>query len=396
MNDETFGKALFESERKIREAAVYVKRRYLYDKIASVPTDYFVGFYGIRGIGKTVTLLQLARETKNAFYFSADAAYFRDETVYDVAKYAIARGYRNIFIDEIHTKAYWENDLKTLYDEGEGRVIFSGSSALEIKKKGGELSRRALLFYMKPASFREYVSIKHGEELPAFSIKQFEDYEQRKKIILEYSRVAPYLTEYFNYGGVLYAAEREFFYDSIQNVVDKIVYTDLAYLREMSMKIADDIFSLLYFISFSSPSETNYSKLANSVNLSKPTVISIINDLAKIGIVKQVFSCGKGAAIRKEPKLYLAFPFRAYFNTVKSRQSDIGALREEFFVNHVDTACYMKTERGAKTPDFKIDNVIFEVGGAGKTFKQKADYLVKDAVLIEERTIPLFLFGFAY
>jgi hypothetical protein len=40
--------------------------------------------------------------------------------------------------------------------------------------------------------------------------------------------------------------------------------------------------------------------------------------------------------------------------------------------------------------------VIFEVGGAGKTFKQKADYLVKDAVLIEERAIPLFLFGFAY
>jgi len=396
MNDEIFGKALFESERRIREASTYVKKRYLYDRIASVPADYFVGFYGIRGIGKTVTLLQLARETKNAFYFSADAAYFRDESIYDVVKYAIERGYKHIFIDEIHTKSYWENDLKTLYDEGEGRIIFSGSSALEIKKKGGELSRRALLFYMKPASFREYVSIKHGKELPIHSLRQLEDYEQRKKIMLEYSNVASYLSEYFNYGGVLYATEKEFFYDSIQNIIEKIIYTDLSSLREMSMKIADDIFSLLYFISFSSPSETNYSKLANSVNLSKPTVISIINDLAKIGIVKQVFSCGKGASIRKEPKLYLAFPFRAYFNTVKSRQPDIGALREEFFVNHVDNICYMKTERGAKTPDFKIDDVVFEVGGPGKTFKQKADYLVKDAALIEERTIPLFLFGFMY
>ncbi|MEM4707356.1 MAG: AAA family ATPase [Candidatus Anstonellales archaeon] len=396
MNDEVFGRALLESERKINEASRYTKKRYLYTKISSVPANYFVGFYGIRGIGKTIMLLQLARETKNAFYFSADAPYLRDESIYDIARYIIARGYTNIFIDEIHTKAYWEKDLKALYDEGEGRVVFSGSSALEIKKKGSELSRRALLFYMKPASFREYVSIKHDVELPAFSIKQLEDYESRKKLTLEYLYVAAYLTEYFNYGGLLYATEKEFFYNSIQNIVDKIVYTDLAYLRGINTKIADDIFSLLYFISFSSPSETNYSKLANSVNLSKPTVISIISDLTKMGVVKQVFSCGKGASVRKEPKLYLAFPFRAYFNSVKSRQPDIGALREEFFVNHVDNACYIKTERGAKTPDFKIGDKIFEVGGVGKTLKQKADYIVKDGLLIEKRTIPLFLFGFFY
>ncbi|MEM4359904.1 MAG: AAA family ATPase [Candidatus Bilamarchaeaceae archaeon] len=396
MNDEVFGKALFESERKINEVARYTKKRYLYDKISSVPPEYFAGFYGIRGIGKSVMLLQLARETKNPFYFSADAPYLRDESIYDVAKGAIARGYKNIFIDEIHTKTYWEQDLKALYDEGEGRVIFSGSSALEIKKKGSELSRRALLFYMKPASFREYVAIKHDLELPVLSIKQLEDYEKRKKLTLGYSHVATYLSEYFNYGGLLYATEKEFFYNSIQNVIDKIVYTDLAYLREISIKIADDIFGLLYFISLSSPSETNYSKLANSVNISKPTVINAINDLAKIGIVKQIFSCGKGASIRKEPKLYLAFPFRAYFNSMKSRQPDIGAFREEFFVNHVDNVCYVKTERGAKTPDFKIDDKVFEVGGAGKTLKQKADYLVKDAVLIEKKTIPLFLFGLCY
>jgi len=396
MDDGIFGKVVFESKKKISEAAAYPKKRYMYDRIRSVPEDYFVGFYGIRGIGKTVMLLQLAMESKDSLYFSADASYLRDESIYDIAKHAIARGYKNLFIDEIHRKQHWMDDLKTLYDEGGVRVVFSGSSALEIKKKGGDLSRRALIFYMKPASFRESLCILYGEEIRPISLEDLENKEKREKLIVEYSRFAQYMGEYYKYGGVLYAQKKEFFYDSMQNILDRIIYTDLSYQREITGKIAEDIADLLYFISFSSPSQTNYSKLAKTVELSKPTVISIINDLTKIGIVRQVFSCGKGASIRKEPKLYLAFPFRAYLNNVKMREPEIGALREEFFVNHVEEVCYIKTERGKKTPDFKVGGRVFEVGGSGKGLKQKPDYLVKDSVVIEEDTIPLFLFGFLY
>lgn len=396
MDENVFAHVVLNSERMKHEASGYAHKRYLYQELKSVPTGYFLGVWGLRGIGKTVLLLQLANETENSLYIAADHSYIQDDSLYDIARFALSKGYNNLFIDEIHHKNSWQSDLKTIYDEGEQRIFFSGSSALEIKK-GADLSRRALLYNLRPLSFREYLVIKKGAgDIAALSAQELFDTAKRKDRILETSRFQAHLPEYFRFGGLIYPSDdTAYFYKALENTVEKIIHNDLEYLRAMNFNMENAIYKILHWIAVSPVGEVNYSSLASKIALSKPTLIRVLDDLARIGLVTRVLPCGK-TAVRKEPKFYLTFPFREFFNSRLFKTSDTGSLREEFFVNHAENLCYLKGKRGEKTPDFTFAGKRVEVGGGGKTFYQNPDFLIKDGISFEEKTIPLYLAGFLY
>jgi len=396
MDENLFSYVVINSEKKKKEAMQFQKKRYLYDKVKNTPKGYYVGICGLRGIGKTTLLLQIANEVEKSLYLSADASYLRDDSLYDVSHFAIAKGYRNLFIDEIHYKSEWQQDLKTLYDEGEAGVFFSGSAALEIKK-GADLSKRALLFHMNPLSFREYLVIKKGAiETEPISPRELFDTQKRKDFVMKTSTYGNLLHEYFRFGGLLYPSEdTEYFYKALENALEKIIHSDLEYLRAIDTNMENVIYKLLEWIAISPVGEVNYSTLSSKVAVTKPTVIRVIDDLIKIGLVKRVLPCGKDR-VRKEPKLYLAFPFREYLNFTIARKADIGSLREEFFVNHAEIVCSLKGSRGEQTSDFLFEEKILEIGGEGKTFYQNPDFLVKESVTFEEKAIPLYLTGFLY
>jgi hypothetical protein len=91
-------------------------------------------------------------------YFSADDLDI--DSLFDVA-YAFAKeGGELLIIDEIHKYRYFEKELKKIYDMLALKVIFSGSSALQLDHAQGDLSRRAILYSMKGLSFREFIEIK--------------------------------------------------------------------------------------------------------------------------------------------------------------------------------------------------------------------------------------------
>jgi len=99
--------------------------------------------------------------------------------------------------------------------------------------------------------------------------------------------------------------------------------------------------------------------------------------------------------VKKEPNAYLTIPLRKFF-AKQGVEINKGALREEFFVNHMRKLCYLKGKRGEKTPDFKVNDIIIEIGGEGKTKYQKPDYIAVDGLSTVSNKIPLFLFGFVY
>lgn len=397
MDEGLFSQIVLNSERRKAEARAFTAKRYLYSKIKAVPKGYFAGMRGLRGIGKTVMLLQLANELPGSLYIPADSSLIKGTGLYEAMHFAISRGYSSLFVDEIHCKKDWQQDLKTIYDEeGNTRVFFSGSAALEIGQ-GADLSRRALLFDLLPLSFREFLAIKKKVAVPpAVSAKDLFDEDRRRQLITATAQHAVHLRDYFRQGGLLYASEdTEYFHKALENTVEKIIHSDLECLRAIDANAEETIYKLLEWIAFSQPGEVNYSTLASKTSASKPTVIRMIDDLTKTGLLKKILPCGK-AVVRKEPKIYLAFPFREYFNAVFARTPDTGALREEFFVNHAQKLCYLKTLRGQRTPDFIYENKTVEVGGGGKNFGQNPDYLIKDAVTLEPKTIPLYLTGYLY
>ena len=143
-------------------------RRYIYDSINW--DNRMLGLVGPRGVGKTTLFLQRIKEahsTRDALYVSADHLYFSTHSLYGVAERLYQDGGSHLFIDEVHKYPNWSHELKMMFDSLPGlHVYFTGSSVLDIERGDADLSRRAPRYEMQGLSFREYLAIRHGIEVP--------------------------------------------------------------------------------------------------------------------------------------------------------------------------------------------------------------------------------------
>src|SRR3990167_3504681 len=141
--------------------------RFLYDKIDL--SDRLIGLIGSRGVGKTTLLLQIIKNKLfnkiPVFYLSADHIYFENHTLYQfVEDLYLTEGIEIFFIDEIHKYPNWNREIKNLYDGFQKlRLIFSGSSSLDIIKGSYDLSRRTKMYHLPGLSFREYLNFNKEE-----------------------------------------------------------------------------------------------------------------------------------------------------------------------------------------------------------------------------------------
>jgi len=107
-------------------------KRYLYEKIDF--SSKMIGILGQRGVGKTTLIRQLAQNydlpSSKILYISADNIV---DSLFEIAKEFSSFGGELLIIDEIHKADNFAHELKTIYDFLDIKVIFSGSSALEIE-----------------------------------------------------------------------------------------------------------------------------------------------------------------------------------------------------------------------------------------------------------------------
>ena len=134
-----------------------------------------ISIVGARGVGKTTLLLQhikLHHNLNDTLYVSADNIYFSDNRLFDLAMEFQKLGGKYLFIDEVHKYPDWSKELKMMYDNLPGlKIVFTGSSVLDIFRGTDDLSRRVLTYNLAGLSFREYLNISQGVSLPAFSLE---------------------------------------------------------------------------------------------------------------------------------------------------------------------------------------------------------------------------------
>ena len=164
---------LYESSRiKVSEVSVNYVRR-IHDDIAW--DDRMVAIVGERGVGKTTLLLQhikLYDDVSTALYVTADDLWFTSHTLVELADSFYKNGGRTLYIDEVHRYPNWSVELKNIYDTySQLKVVYTGSSILDIRRGGADLSRRQLEYTMYGLSFREYLSLAHGIELPVYTLE---------------------------------------------------------------------------------------------------------------------------------------------------------------------------------------------------------------------------------
>jgi len=378
--------------------------RYLMKKIYW--TDRLFAIIGSRGTGKTTLMLQYIKQNLNpdkAFYMSLDDLYFSNNRLKDVVYKLRQEGITDFFIDEVHKYPYntWAQELKNIYDSyPELRVVFSGSSILNIYKGNADLSRRALNYELFGLSFREFLSFENIINIPAVSLSDLlSEHRSIASEITKGIKIIPLFRKYLQNGYFPYYKEGLHSYrQRLLNTVSAVLETDLPAVEKIEFISVQKLKRLLSTIAGMVPFTPNMVELGNLVDIQRSNLPRSLNLLEKARMLGLLRDVGKNLKdLSKPSKIYLDNPNLAY--SLGNNNTNKGNLRETFFYNQLQAVSKVNS---SKKGDFFVDErYVFEVGGGNKKFSQIADipdsYLAVDEIEIGwGNRIPLWLFGFLY
>ncbi len=364
----------------------------------------FIGIKGPRGSGKTTMLLQYARyELKDPakhLYITMDHPYFYNHKLLELAEDFYNQGGETLLIDEIHKYENWSRELKNLYDGYPNlQVIFTSSSALDLYRGEADLSRRVIAFELPGLSFREYLSLEHGINFPAYSLPELLDrhLEIGRKITATIKPLA-LLPAYLQHGYFPFFVEREqkIYQQQVFQAMETTLFQDISFIEGFAVENVPKMQRLLAVLAETAPFEPNISKLAERLELGRNTVKQYIFLLGKARILNLLSREGKGiSALQKPDKIYLE---NTNFSFALKERPDTGNLRETFFLNQLKNAGHDLFFPGKHFDFITAEGLKFEIGGKNKKKPQDKDvYLVKDGIPLGfGHTIPLWLFGFLY
>lgn len=370
-------------------------KRYMYTEIAW--DSRMVGIIGGRGVGKTTMILQYIKEnldTKKALYVSADDMYFVNHSLYELANEFYKSNGAYLFIDEIHKYADWSRELKNSYDAFPTlKIIFTGSSILDILKGYADLSRRALVYHLQGLSFREYLKLVHSFDFEAYSLDQI---IQNKVKIDGIAHPLPYFKEYLKKGYYPFGSENEINI-RLGQIIVQTLETDIPQFANLNVGTSRKLKRLLSIIAESVPFKPNFSKIAELLGVSRNSLDDYFSYMEKAGLIGQLRTeTGGIRGLGKIDKVYLDNT-NIIFNLVGD-QSNIGNIRETFFFNQMRLKNDISSSSKA---DFMINEYTFEVGGKNKQQtqieKDGKSFIVKDDIEFGyQNVIPLWAFGFNY
>lgn len=320
-------------------------------------------------------------------------------SLYEIAGEFARIGGEILVIDEIHKYQNFEKELKSIYDTFNLKVIFSGSSALQLENSKADLSRRAVLYRVNGLSFREFCELESGINFQNYTIEEI--LSNHIDIAIEINeKIKPYeyWTNYLRNGFYPFYKENINSYNlKLSETINLVIETDLPLVFNIEPKNIFKLKKLILMLCSSKPYELNISALASKIEINRNTLYSYLHYLEAGSIIKMVKSKTKGDRIFTKPeKVYLHNTNLSY---CYCQNQEIGTIREQFFANQVG---HKHTLHYPLQGDFIVDEkYTFEVGGKNKDFSQIKDipnsYVVADDIEIGSRNkIPLWLFGFLY
>lgn len=383
---------------------------FFYRKLKNTPVEFFrykynqikwesraFGLVGPRGVGKSTMLLQYIKQnldTKDTLYVSADNLYFAEHKLVDLADRFVKMGGKHLFIDEIHKYEGWSRELKQIYDSYDDlQIVISGSSILDIYKGMADLSRRMPIYEMQGLSFREYLRLFHGIDVPVYSLK---DILTHKAVISGVEHPLPLFHDYLKRGYYPFGRDAEFEIELMQ-VINQTMEIDIPMHIKTNISVGRKLKSLIMVVSKSVPFKPVMQKLADVTGISRNDIPDYLIYMERAGMISQLRNATGGLrGLGKVEKLYLDNTNLIY--TLALERADIGNVRETFFMNQTRVC---NDVRSSDISDFEIDGKVFEIGGWKKGQKQieSADdgYIVKDDIESGyANVIPLWAFGLNY
>lgn len=377
-------------------------KRYLYPQINW--DSNVIGIMGERGVGKTTMLLQRIKEKyanpDDTFYISLDHYWFGTHELQDLIKFMYKRGITEFYIDEVHKYKGWSSILKTLVDELKDlRIVYTGSSLLEIDNAKVDMSRRQTPYTLKGMSFREYLEYDGILKMDAVTLeKLLTDHVSIAMDIVSKTKVLVNFDTYLHTGVYpFYRDARQDFLVRLKEVVDTVIESDLPAVEKVTFDTIEKCKKLLMIIAENVPLHPNVDRLSTSLGTTRDTLLKLLYRLDKAEILELLTVELKSYKKLVNPeKIYLGNTNLMY---ALSPKIEVGTLRETFFI---DQCASIGTVQMPSKGDFLVnEKYLFEVGGEYKTFEQIAgipnSYLAIDGIETGYGArIPLWMFGLLY
>lgn len=389
-----------------------------YSRLDNTPLDYIrgiadvirwearlTGIKGARGVGKTTLLLQYLKKNfqrdGSALYVSLDNIWFAENRLTDLTDRFVKQGGHYLYLDEVHKYPGWSRELKNIYDDHPHlKIVFTGSSLLEILDARADLSRRAVVWSMQGLSFREYLNLTLGLALPVVKLDEIlNDQVSVEHHILSQVKPLKYFGQYLRQGYYPFFMEvPSLYYSRLEEVVNMTIDIELPLLRNVEVAAVPKLKKLLQIIAESVPFVPNISKLSERAGLNRNTVISYLGYLEEAHIIRNLYRDAKGITrLQKPDKIYLENTNLMY--AFSPGNVNTGNLRETFFLSQLSESHLVEyTEHG----DFTVDGkYVFETGGHSKGSRQLENipegFIVADDIEYgTANRLPLWLFGFLY
>ena len=367
-----------------------------------------IGITGARGTGKTTMLLQHIKEKygnnpEDVLYVSLDNIYFSTNSLYALANDFYMLGGKTLYLDEVHKYPTWAQEIKNIYDDfPQMKVVFTGSSMLQIFRSNADLSRRTRHYQLFGMSFREFLVFEGAlrKSQSCFSLAEIlENHVAITQKLLREIKPLPAFQKYLQYGYYPYYIEDiEGYGERVLQTFNTVMETDLPNVENVDFYSINRIKKLFYILSSMVPFMPNISQLSQMVDVTRQSLMNYLQLLEKAHTVLLLQKEATGIRQMVKPeKIYLQNSNYCYALT--SEKPDIGNLRETFFFNQLQQNHNVTY---TDETDFCIDGkYYFEIGGKNKSTKQikglQNAHLALDGIEIGFRNeIPLWLFGFLY
>lgn len=421
--DDVVQQHIFETGTKQRRTHRYAfdeLNQYLQNYIDKRSEPRILVLYGLRGTGKTTLLAQLYDQLSSVdkhkkLFLSLDQA----KKDLNAGIHEIVSGYEDIlgvhlekldepvflFLDEVHFDEKWDTALKILFDKTKNVfVLATGSSAIALHKSA-DLARRSIHIRLTPVAFTEYIAMKgkgaidkdlseeirkiifysHNAEQVFSGIKRIESRILQCNTLFSDKDMNAYI-QYASLPFTLKIEDKSAMYSNVQEMIDRIIYKDIATVENFSPDIITEISRVLYLLSGSDI--VNVDNLSKTVqNISRPTLISLLEALERADIIWRLYPYGAHHKQTRKPSKYLfvSSAFRSlYFNLIESTQhydEYKGKLLEDVIgmmlrkqgqgLRGLSSINYDNSQGGA---DFIVQNadkkIVIEVGYGNKDIKQ--------------------------
>jgi len=379
-------------------------KRYLYDEIRW--QNRLIAIVGSRGTGKTTLLLQhiklnYTNTEQKVLYASLDNLWFSVHTLTYLADEFVKQGGKVLYLDEVHNYTGWSREIKNIYDSyPELKIVFTGSSLLEVYKGEADLSRRVIMYHLYGLSFREFIEYEYGEKFTTLSFEHILSNHTALSQTIN-SRIKPLVAfgEYLRYGYFPYYKEdKELYHLRLLSTLNTIIEQDLPSIERIDYYSVVKIKRLFAVLASLVPYTPNVSQLSNDIGITRISLLNYLYYLSKAEAVLLLTKVTTGIKqLTKPDKVYIGNPNYAY--ALAGTDTNIGSVRESFFMNQVRVRSDIQF---GNEVDFLVsEKYRIEIGGKNKTKKQVSGlnnaYTVLDNIEFGYgNQIPLWLFGFTY